>query len=364
MGLAKQPKAHHFVPVAHLARFSSSPDSMPFRDRMLHVYDKRSGLFRSAKARNVAYQNDLYTIRTPDLADLQPDLQQLLSTVFDPGNKDAEVEAAKIDMEARGLAAMQELERWEVGPRKVPDDQKAALVTYIGLLLAQHPTMMDARSRAIRQKFRAATAPRFKSPAPLRAIFDEFSSGAGVLALGMDAFASAFELDYLGWTVIRWPNGPHLILGDVGVAVRYPLDPLGLGHPWSEGAMFLLPVGPTTLLIIGGLAPGTCVVESRVGGDTASEIAAINSVSWARARSEVYGAQREDLERTLAVLGPEDRSVGHSMQVEVRTSVLPDFIVEADGQLEIVQPPDPSPEETATRFAARFLTAQDGSQRP
>ncbi len=224
---------------------------------MLHVYDKRSGRLRSAKSRNVAYQNDLYTIRTPDLAGVQPDLQRLLRKVFDPGKKDAEVEAAKIDIEAGGLAAMLEIERWEVGPRKVPDEQKAALVTYVGLLLAQHPTMMDARASAIRQKFRAATATRFDPPPPIRAIFDEFSSGVGVLALAMDAFASAFELNYLGWKVIKWPDGPHLILGDVGVAVRYPLDPLGVGDPWTEHAMFLLPVSPTTLLIIGGLAPGT-----------------------------------------------------------------------------------------------------------
>jgi hypothetical protein len=329
---------------------------------MLHVYDKRSGQFRSAKARNVAYQNDLYTIRTPDLAGVPPDLQQLLRKVFDPSSKDAEVEQAKIDMEARGLSAMQELELWAVGPHEVPGHQKGALLAYIGLLLAQHPTMMDARASAIRQKFRAATAPRFKSPPPLRAIFDEFSSGAGVLALAMDAFASAFELNYLGWKVIRWPDVPHLILGDVGVAVRYPLDPLGVGGPWTEQAMFLLPVSRTTLLIVGGLAPGTCVVEARGGGGAGSEIAAINSVSWARSRSEVYGGELLDLERTLAIVGLREGRADHSSQVEVRGSVLPDFFVDDDGSLDIVQPPDPSPEETHTRFVVRFQNVQDGGE--
>ena len=363
MGQEKQPKAHHFVPVAHLARFSGSPNSVPLRDRILHVYDKRSGQFRSAKAKNVAFQNDLYTTRTPDLSGVQPDLQQLLETVFDPAKKDAEVERAKIDIEAGGLSAMQELELWTVGQHEVPGEQKGALLAYIGLLLAQHPTMMDARASAIRQKFRAATAPRFKLPPPLRTIFDEFSSGAGVLALAMDAFASAFELSYLGWRVIRWPDGPHLILGDVGVAVRYPLDPLGVGGPWTEQAMFLLPVSPTTLLIVGGSAPGACVVEARGGGDAGSEIAAINSVSWARSRSEVYGGELHDLEQTLAIVGLREGSADHSTQVHVRGSVLPDFFVDDGGQLEIVQPPNPSPEETHTRFVLKFQNAQNRGER-
>lgn len=351
----KQAKAHHFVPVAHLARFSASPESVPVRDRVVHVYDKRAGRFRRAKVRNVAYENDLYTIRTPDLSDIEPEIAQLIGAVFDPAHKDAEIEELKIGMEANGLAAMREIEAWEIGPRRAPDDLKAALVSYVGLLLAQHPTMMAARASVIRQKFWVSAGPRFgATPPSLRAVFDEFSSGVGVLAVVMDAFAAALELNYLAWKIIRWPDEPHLVLGDVGVAAWYPPYRLGVGGPWDADAMFLLPISPTTLLMMGGLAPGTCVVEARRGAEASAEIAAYNYVSWARARSEVYGGHFEDLERTLAMIGHLDPRADNSTQLEVRGSVLPDYIVADDGQLEIVQPPDPSAEETDTRFAARF----------
>jgi len=60
----ERPKAHHYIPAAHLSRFSPDPESIPARDRTLAVYSKRDGGFRRAKAGKLAFENDLYTFRT------------------------------------------------------------------------------------------------------------------------------------------------------------------------------------------------------------------------------------------------------------------------------------------------------------
>jgi hypothetical protein len=161
----KQAQAQHFMPVGHLARFSVDPVAVPVRRRVLHLYDKRSGSFRSAKAEKVAFENDLYTTRTPDLAGIQHVPDQLLRAVFDPAYKDSDIEGVKADIEQSGLAAMRAIESWEAGLRELTEEERAPLLAYLGLLLAQHPTMMSARRDAISAKLWAATR-RYPSASP------------------------------------------------------------------------------------------------------------------------------------------------------------------------------------------------------
>jgi hypothetical protein len=149
----KQAQAQHFIPVGHLARFSVDPIAVPLRRRVLHLYDKRSGSFRSAKAEKVAFENDLYTTRTPDVGGIQPVPDQLLRAVLDPANKDSDIEGVKADIEESGLAAMRAIESWEVGLRELTEEERAPSLAYVGLLLAQHPTMVSARRDAISAKF-------------------------------------------------------------------------------------------------------------------------------------------------------------------------------------------------------------------
>lgn len=350
-------KAHHFIPVAHLTRFSSSPATVGSRDRTLHLYDKRSGAYRTAKVGKVAFENDLYTIRIPDMTGVQPDPAQLLKAVFDPANKDAEIESAKVEIEERGLAAIRQIETWPVGFREVSEDDRAPLLAYVGLLLAQHPTMMNARIAVVGDRLWKQVEPRFGRPALLRTMNDEMDKGMAAFAVVFDGLATALELNYLAWKVVRWVNQPRLLLGDVGVAAWYPGDTaIGVGEVWASDAKFILPISPTSIVVLGGFAPGACEIESRDGPESEAEVDAMNIISWARSRAEVYAPDRHDLERTIALLGPLDPTSDHSAQLNVRTSVLPDYEFDSRGALRVIQPPEPDPNEVRERWETRFPT--------
>jgi hypothetical protein len=355
-----QAKAHHFIPVAHLARFSASADTVPIRRRVLHVYDKRSGAFRSAKTEKTAYVNDLYTTRHPEMAGVEPVPEQIVSAVLDPANKDAWMEDLKAEIERRGVSAMREIGDWEAGPRMTSGEDRAPLLIYAGLLLAQHPTMMLARAAALKERFWAAASARRRWLPPLEAAWDEMFRVIGVGAVIHDAFAAAYELDPLAWKVIRWPGHSGLVLGDTGVAASYRPDRLGVGEVWASGAKFLLPVDASTLVVLSGFSLGLCVVEDRSGPDADQEIGAMNFVSWARSQSEVYAAHREDLERARRWLGPIDPNAEFAAQLQVRTSVLPEFDVNDRGELTIHPPSDYVGDEVQRRFEARFHAGASG----
>ena len=349
-------KAHHFIPVGHLARFSSTAAAIRPRDRSLHLYDKRSGSYRTAKVGKVAFENDLYTFRLPDMTGVEPDPAQLVRAVFDPANKDAEIESAKIEIEERGLAAIKEIDSWPTGLRDVSEDDRAPLLAYVGLLLAQHPTMMNARIAAVRERFWKQVEPRFGRPSLLREMLEEMDKGMAAFAVIFDGLATALELNYLAWKVVRWAK-PRLLLGDVGVAAWYPGEAtIGAGDIWTPEAKFLLPISPTSMVILGGFAPGVCVVEERDVAGSESEVDAMNIISWARSRAEVYAADRSELERTIALLGPLDPRADYSGQLSVRASVLPDYHFDAHGELHVIEPPAPDSEEVLQRWEGRSGT--------
>jgi hypothetical protein len=348
----ERPKAHHYIPAAHLARFSVDPPSVPARRRTVAVYSKRDAGFRRAKAEKLAFENDLYTFRIPDMSGVQPDPDQLVRAVFDPANKDAELEAAKADIELAGLEAMREVEKWEVGPRVLTEDERQPLLSYAGLLLAQHPTMMAARSDALATAFWSAVGDRVVRDPILETLTDEMNRGSGAMAVVFDGLATALELNYLAWKVVRWPEGPRIILGDTGVSAWFPGQVLGIGHPWSSGAKFMLPISPSSIVIFGEVIPGAAFVEERTNDP--AEIGAQNVISWARARSEVYASDFDDLKAVMRTLGPLGPRSDHSTQLEVRQSVLPTFKLDHRGDLKIVQPKSPDGDETRLRFEARF----------
>jgi uncharacterized protein DUF4238 len=350
-------KAHHFIPVGHLTRFSSSPDRIRSRDRTLHLYDKRSGSYRTAKVGKAAFENDLYTFRIPDMTGVEPDPAQLVRAIFDPANKDAEIESAKVEIEERGLAAMREIDSWPAGLREVAEDDRAPLLAYVGLLLAQHPTMMNARIAVVRERFWKQVEPWFGRPVLLRTMLDEMDKGMAAFAVVPDGLATALELNYLAWKVVRWASQPRLLLGDVGVAAWYPGEKtIGPGDVWTPHAKFLMPISPTSMVVLGGFAPGVCLVEERDEPDSEAEVDEVNVISWARSRAEVYAADRRDLERTAALLGPLDPISDHSSQLKVRASVLPDYEFDDLGKLHVIEPAAPDSEEVRHRWETRFAT--------
>lgn len=350
----KKAKAQHFIPVGHLARFSPTPPSKRPRDRTLHLFDKRTGSHRTAKVGKVAFENDLYTFRIPDMTGVEPDPAQLLRAVFDPANKDVEIESSKAEIEERGLAAIREMDSWTAGVRDISEDDRAPLLAYVGLLLAQHPTMMNARLAVVRDRYWKQVEPRFGRPGLLRLMNEEMDKGMAAFAVVFDGLATALELNYLAWKVVRWANHPHLLLGDVGVAAWYSGGmAIGTGDAWTTGAKFLLPLNPTSMLVLSGFAPGVCVIEDRDGSESEAEVDTMNIISWARSRAEVYAADRSDLDRTIALLGPLDPKGDHSSQLQVRTSVLPDYAFDEHGDLRIIQPPEPDPVEVRRRWETR-----------
>ena len=353
--VVSKPKAQHYIPVGHLARFGSPAGSGGPRASVVHVFDKRSGEYRTAKVRTVGLENDLYTFRIPDMAGIEPDLAALYERVFDPANKDVEIEVAKAEIEARGAAAMREIETWPAGFRDVSEDDRVSLLTYMGLLLAQHPTMMNARAAEVRGRFRRQVGPMIERSAPLRAVDAEWARGVSVLAVIFDGLATALELNYLAWKVLRWTNSPRLVLGDVGVVAWYPgMTTIGVGEIWAAGAKFLLPISPRSMVIISQFAPGACEIEDYGDGVPEGAVDAFNALSWARSRSQVFALGREDLERAIAGLGPLDAGADYSAQLPVRHSVLPSFEFDDRGDLRIVQPMEPSDDEVQKRWQARF----------
>ena len=227
------PEAHHFLPAAHLARFSLDASSVQVRDRTVSVYSKRSGQFRRAKAGKLAFENDLYTFRLPVLTDVQPDPDQLIRAVLDPANKDGEIESMKAEIEEAGIAAMREIDGWQPGPRILSEDERQPMLSYAGLLLAQHPTMMAARSDALSRSFWNLVQDQVIRNPMLDVLTDEMHRGTSAMALIFDGLATALELDYLAWKIVRWPAGPAVILGDTGVAAGFSPKVLGVGDAWS-----------------------------------------------------------------------------------------------------------------------------------
>lgn len=353
--LSERPKGHHFIPVPHLARFSLDAASMPPRSRRLWVFDKRSAQTRRSKTARVALENDLYTVRLPLLAAEGPpgDISELIERVLDPGNKDAGLESDKIEIEERGIAAISQMETWEPGIREVSEDERAPVLAYIGLLLAQHPSMMRARTERVSERFWARVGSTVERHPILERLTRSFDEGSAAFGVVFDGLATALELNYLAWKIIEWRDGPRLILGDTAVVASGGEPRLGRVDPWARGVRFVLPLSPQRALVLSDHAPGVCVIEDRSGPKSASEVLMFNIMSWARARAEVYAGSEAELIETMSALGRLDPTSDNSMQLAVRDEVLPDFAMSSDG-LTITPPRNPDAGEVARRYAQRF----------
>lgn len=355
-------KAHHFIPVGHLARFA--PGSTPSRERELHLFDKRTNAYRTGKTGKVAFENDLYAFRAPPTGSAGVDVlgirtfDDIVRWVSYAATKDAFVESDKAGIEERGVRALADLSTWSVGEYRLDDDQRVDVLVYVGLLLAQHPAMMSRRAEVVAARFWVKAADRLAQSDDARRLFADLDRGFSVLAMILDALITAGELNFLAWKVVRWSNGPRIILGDTAVVATFPGNLLGTGDVWTPGARFALPIDPSCVLFIGEFAPGLCVVEDRSGTGAASEIMALNVTSWARAHAEVYAADRVDLTATQRQLGPLHPAHAYPDQLAVRQSVLPDFAFDGQGELRILHPPDPIGDDLVARYRARFGTSR------
>lgn len=349
-----RPKAHHYIPAAHLAAFSQ--DAGPIRHRKVWVADKRTGSVRLARIDKVAFENDLYTIRTPELQGGESTYEDLLAAVFDPANKAADVESHKARLEDRGIRALRELATWPVGSRILTEEEREPVLSYTGLLLAQHPTVMAARAAEVERRLSGWATSVGLASTHAQEMNAEFARSESVFAMISETFAVAYELNYLGWKIVRWPAEQRLVVGDNAATIFIPTDPLGIGDVWTEGARCAVVVSSSVVVfMMRDLPPGACFVEERVGGDARREMDAVNWVSWARARRELCGPSREVLEELLANPAAEHlRGYDASQQLAIRTSMLIDVISDEKGLPTIKRPNVSGPENAAREWALRF----------
>lgn len=184
------------------------------------------------------------------------------------------------------------------------------------------------------------------------------------MALAEDSLETRLELNYMTLKLIRRTGPPYFVLGDTGVVAAYGDGLLGAGDVWTPGATFHVPVSPTALLMIGGFAPGLCIVEEHTAGENDAFVHAANVLTWARAAGQVFAPTRIGLEEVAQHLGPIDPSTDHSAQFAVRESVLPAFELTERDEFHIRQPTQrPDGGLTAARFRERFggtTTLQSG----
>lgn len=356
----ERPKAHHYVPVWHLTRFSADPKTVAVRERRVANYNKRSGRYERRRCGAVAKENDLYTTRGIDLAGVPPEYDAILAAVLDARNKDSWLESDKVEIEDRGRIAFDEIESWPAGRRQLTEEQRVNLLTYVGLLLAQHPTMMRARADLAKQRFWEAAEPVVGHPPRLEALVSELIRGSAVMGILADGFEIGLELNYLAWTVVRYQDTNSLVLGDTGVAAWYKDTLFGIGDPWTPDAMFIVPVSPSSVVILGGFDVGACEVEDRSGREFDAQIQALNAFAWGRARTDVFAASEEDLRRAAATLGPIDPNADHSRQLAVRGTGLPRYRFDEEGEFHVVEPPEVLAADTHPRLVARFAPGSGG----
>lgn len=310
--------------MGHLARFSRDAER-PVRHRRLAVFDKRRGLRGGlTKADQLAVEKDLYAIRTFDVPDSVRTFKDIFDAVFAPSARDPGFEIAeKAELERRGIQAIEALiDQRRTGLYFTSEDERAALIAYVGLLVVQHPTAIRDRAAAVATQFRAVLPPALYEDRLAGLVFGEGARGAAVLATAEDSLATGLELNQLSLRVLRRHRPPLFVLGDNAVVAFQARDaarPVNVADPSSR---FVMPLDPQQALLVEAGPAGRLLITDIDDNEGAQIVAGLNRMSWMRAAREVYAAQRPQLLAVAATL--EGWETGdHSRQLLVRQSVLP-----------------------------------------
>jgi hypothetical protein len=351
--VGSEPKAHHFIPVGHLARFATGAGQSP-RQAKLWVFDKRTRQTRPSKVGKVAFETDLYTMRHPQVQGQVDTLEALTDAILRSSVNDRWLESDKAPMEERGLRALRELEAMPAGDHRLSDEERVDAIAYVALLLTQHPTVMKRRAALVAKRFHAAIRPIVGDDARVQRAFGDFDRGNSVLGLIPEQLSLALELNFLAWNVVRWRDAPRLLLGDNAAIAQFPGNTFGIGDAWTPGGLFVVPISTSAALFIGGFDGGLCRVEERSGDRGRTEVPWLNVVSWVRAAREVYAFDPGDFAQAISALGPIEPEMAAPDQLAIRETLLPGFKVDASGDLTISAPPSVLSYDVAAAFAARF----------
>lgn len=123
--MASEPKAHHFIPVGHLAKFGTA--SRKPRDARLWVYDKQAGATRRGKAGKLATENDLYTYRVPRFPGNVQTLQGLAEAIAGIENRDRWARRTRQKSSSEASAA---LPKWNSSIRECTVSPRTSALTF------------------------------------------------------------------------------------------------------------------------------------------------------------------------------------------------------------------------------------------
>ena len=316
-------KAHHFIPVRHLARFGDRP-AKPARERRVFVYDKIVGRQRGpTKTGNVAREVGLYTTRTQDLSTPPSDPADLERALFASEARDEGFEIPeKADLENRGVDAVEGLlDPLEPGVHQWDESTRAPLMLYAALLAVGHPTALRARTRAMHDRMTAALPKQIFDEEWFQRTSLEYARGGAVLGTATDMHETALEFNQLSWRLVRRSEPPYFVLGDNAVAALYPETPFGPGRILDSRALLLMPLSPKAMFWLEAGPPGVGRVVDIDGPEGASIVRGLNRIVWMRAAREVYGRVEKDLLDVARSVSPAENR-DHSLQFPVREESL------------------------------------------
>lgn len=314
--MPRRQRRHHYIPEMHLANFSG------YRFRRFAVFDKQFGKFAFVPVKTSARISNYY-----DLPGRTPEERLRFENQFQV----IENEIAPI---LRRLISLPE------GLVRVPAPTTRALSQYIALLHARVPARREpafmqavAMSRdlsvlglddpAAFVRDARSEGGYIGDPEDLRqqaeALADDLKAGrreirllSQVSLMGLDSADRLVQpmLAERKWSIVRTAAYPGFVLGDQPVTLLAPdtriLPAVGFGSP---GVMVLVPLSPTTLLLIED-APRSELVPISLWtprGLAEPIWSAANKVAWMSARRYVWASSMKSVQAAAALIPDEHR---------------------------------------------------------
>lgn len=267
---------HHWVPAAHLARFSYEAPTAKRPRRKLRVValDVKTGAITHLSADQVAQRDGLYRVVAVD------------------GPTD-HYEKWKGRLESDALAVGDRLAAAPRGQLQLPEDERIIMALYIGLLHAQHPDVLRATHEAateLANEFEPGT----HSDEVLwhQTLAEWMDGGMTKIAMGVGSYR---------WSVALRPEPPHFVIGDAPLVLmedRYSGLP-GVG--WLGG--LALPLRPEAAVI----AFRDQEIDEQVYVMDAEEIGAINHAAFMQSSRHVIARSEDDLNELRAGVARRER---------------------------------------------------------
>jgi hypothetical protein len=308
------PTNQHYVPQFHLRQFEA-----PDKRRHVWRYDKLSDRIELRPIRSSASAPDFYAYDD------------------EAGQRVNAMDEAITAMENFAAPVLQSLSRRSPGQLRLPDAERLALASYLGLLYVRGPAQLrtaqalaDFTARAeIDMSLandadfpeRARSAGKTGSDKDLeelrRDTLAQLRKGELVIKAHPKASLASLAtgepvaaiLMGMRWYVLRRDHAPHLVLGDAPVAIVRPHglpDFVGVG-PATPGAEAQVPLAPYALLSMRDEDDDGTVTVLTDPVDLGPWPVALSQLAWHGSERYVFGRNRSDLEAVANSMTERDR---------------------------------------------------------